>query len=612
MCGILGVDSVSDLDEGRFKSSLALLNHRGPDFSDYTLVTSNSAIGHARLAIIDLDPASNQPFKFAQYTLSYNGEIYNYIELRDELVALGHEFTTDGDTEVVLKAYIEWGKDALKKFNGMWAFVIHDAADGSFFCSRDRFGIKPFYYSLCDEFFCFSSEIRPLLNYFSELRKPNFQALQEFFLSGVGGQREDSFFDGIDRLLPGHYMIVKDHRVLKRDSYWSYPRKRDSKVPFEKAKEEVQALLIDSVRIRLRSDVQVFSTITSGLDSTTIVAIFNKLDQGKVRTFTSYSRESLFSESERSLFVEDLKLNEASFIEKIKDELSIQPKFIELGYSDYLKRLFRVIEQIGEPHSSQAIVSVDQMYSEIGKEGRVLLEGQGADELFGGYVYEFMPYYLWHELKLGKIGSAFSEIRSLSKVYPLKEMVKSFVNAFLVKKGFFRFKIKSLGVDVIGQELKFKKRKRKDDVLTDMHSSGLVNLLHYGDSLSMAHSIESRFPFMDYRLVEYVQRLPLNYFLNGARNKFLLREAVKDIIPSSTYNNKLKLGFISPTDRILRDDLGIKEVLYEVDNFAFFDQQKLNKLLDKFYAKDFNNISIIYKILVIKIWMKIFFNNSHD
>ena len=405
--------------------------------------------------------------------------------------------------------------------------------------------------------------------------------------------------------------LRSDHRVLKRDSYWSYPRKRDSKVPFEKAKEEVQALLIDSVRIRLRSDVQVFSTITSGLDSTTIVAIFNKLDQGKVRTFTSYSRESLFSESERSLFVEDLKLNEASFIEKIKDELSIQPKFIELGYSDYLKRLFRVIEQIGEPHSSQAIVSVDQMYSEIGKEGRVLLEGQGADELFGGYVYEFMPYYLWHELKLGKIGNAFSEIRSLSKIYPLKEMVKSFVNAFLVKRGLFRFKLKSLGVDVLGQELKFKKRKRKDDVLTDMHSSGLVNLLHYGDSLSMAHSIESRFPFMDYRLVEYVQRLPLNYFLNGARNKFLLREAVKDIIPSSTYNNKLKLGFISPTDRILRDDLGIKEVLYEVDTFAFFDQQKLNKLLDKFYAKDFNNISIIYKILVIKIWMKIFFNNSH-
>ncbi len=612
MCGILGIESIDKIDEGRFRSSLELLKHRGPDFSDYTFVNGQTAVGHTRLAIIDLDAASNQPFKFSHYTLSFNGELYNYIELRDQLLGLGHEFSTEGDTEVVLKAYIEWGKDCLKKFNGMWAFVVHNVKDGSFFSSRDRFGIKPFYYSINERFFAFSSEVRPLLNYFPELRKPNFQALQEYFVSGVGGQREDSFFDGVDRLMPGHYMVVKGNKIVEQDKYWSYPEKRDNNVSFEKAREEVQALLIDSIKIRLRSDVQVFSTITSGLDSTTIVSIYNKLDEGKVRTFTSFSNENLYNESERSLFVGDQKLNEASFVKDLNGELRIDPKFIELGQTNYLKRLFGVIKHIGEPHSSKAIVSVDQMYSEIGKEGRVLLEGQGADELFGGYVYEFMPYFLWNEVKHGRIGKAISEVRSLSKVYPVKQMVRSLVNAFLVKRGFFKFKLKSLGADVLGQEIKFQKRKRKNDILKDMHSSGLVNLLHYGDSLSMAHSIETRFPFMDYRLVEYVFRLPLGYFLKGARNKFLLREAVKDIIPSSVYNNKLKLGFISPIDSILREDADIKEILYEKDTLGFFDHKKLSNLLERYYAKDFGNTSTIYKILVIKVWIKIFFDNERS
>ena len=302
MCGILGVYDKQGVDERLFSQSLQFLETRGPDNSSVVKISESLLFGHTRLAIIDLDKSNNQPFAYKTLTLTYNGEIFNYNELKNELVESGYDFSTEGDTEVVIKAFHHWGQDCVKKFNGMWSFVIHDSETNELFCSRDRFGIKPFYYYYDDSTFIFSSQIKPIINYYPNLKVINYSSIYNYFNTGQGADSIDTWFENIHRLKPAHNIIIGNTKRMYR--YWDYPKSKIS-TSFEDAKTEFFNLFKDSVKLRLRSDVKLASTITAGLDSSSIVAMSNHINNQIVDTYTSFSDDSSFGKSERSIFAKN-------------------------------------------------------------------------------------------------------------------------------------------------------------------------------------------------------------------------------------------------------------------------------------------------------------------
>ena len=288
MCGIFGIVNLSqrkEIDSERFKDSAMLMKHRGPDAYDQWGISGKIKMAHLRLAIIDLSEGSNQPFQSLckNFTIVFNGEIYNYLELRKELELLGHEFKTSSDTEVLLNSYIQWGEGCTQKFNGMWAFAIFNSKNDSLFCSRDRFGIKPFCYSITEDSLIFSSEIKSILNFFPHLRVPNYNIISNYCRNSLGAQAEQTWFDGIVRLMPGHNLTIKDGEIsIYR--YWEYPSKTID-ISIEEAKKEYKRLFIDAVKLRMRSDVPVGTTLSSGLDSSSIVSVLRKFYGEDHKTF---------------------------------------------------------------------------------------------------------------------------------------------------------------------------------------------------------------------------------------------------------------------------------------------------------------------------------------
>jgi asparagine synthase (glutamine-hydrolysing) len=229
MCGILGLVNINgseDIDRAKFNASLHTMVHRGPDAEIVEQLDKNTIFGHLRLSIIDVDSRNNQPFTLLnRYTIVYNGEIFNYIELRSELASLGATFVTNGDTEVLLYAFIYWGEECVMRLNGMWAFAIYDKLERRIFCSRDRFGQKPFNYAICNGYFIFASEIKAILRYFSHLASPNYSMIASFCRSSVGAQHEESWFESIVRLQPGSNLTL-DSGKLRINRYWQYPTQR--------------------------------------------------------------------------------------------------------------------------------------------------------------------------------------------------------------------------------------------------------------------------------------------------------------------------------------------------------------------------------------------------
>ena len=275
MCGILGIFNIKQdktLEKNDLEKALISMQHRGPDAQDVKIFDNKAGLAHLRLAIIDLKAESNQPFQVDnRYWITYNGEIYNYLELKQQLITEGgYSFRTESDTEVLLRAYQHWGEDCVNKFNGMWAFAIYDALNNTLFCSRDRFGVKPFNYALVDGQFIFASEIKGILSYFPQLKQPNYNVIANYCRTSAGAQHEETWFDTIFRLQPAHNMLITEGGV-KKYRYWNYPIKVDKSLSFEAAKIEYADLFLDAVKLRMRSDVPVGTTLSSGVDSNSIV-----------------------------------------------------------------------------------------------------------------------------------------------------------------------------------------------------------------------------------------------------------------------------------------------------------------------------------------------------
>jgi asparagine synthase (glutamine-hydrolysing) len=628
MCGIFGIYNLVEnkqFDKQRFENALLKMDYRGPDMKAMKEFNDQVILGHLRLAIIDLDKESSQPFTINnKYWMVFNGEIYNFIELREELKKAGHAFKTSGDTEVLLKSYEHWGDDCVNRFNGMWSFAIYNKETKKLFCSRDRFGIKPFNYTTIEGQFIFASEIKAILSYFPQLRTPDYNVIANFCRTSIGAQTKNSWFKDIFRLQPAHNLII-DEKGLNIYRYWDYPKKINRGITFSEAKEKYKELLSESLKLRMRSDVPIGFTLSSGLDSTSIVCLLKDKFENN-RTYTAAFNSTEFQKRENKNFKNDVEIDEPAIVKKLTKALGLIPDIVEVDFKNYVADLQKIILNLESGHGSPAVFPLDKILEEAKKNVTVVLEGQGADELLGGYISSVLPVRIFELLKDARFKAALNELKAFSKDYSLK-------SAFLlaVRQSYFEF-VKKIYYKVSGIDQLFCGRIKKYELIKDYpgepfgfdnslnkylykaHTGGLVNLLHYGDAVSMRHSLESRLPFMDYRLVEFSFTLPSAFKVHNGMGKYIHREAMKGIVPDYILNNKLKFGFDSPLSKIFSEDgeNSATGVLLSERCLSrgLFSPSALKKLIKKQKSGDGNYSRLLYRMLNVELWFRNFIDNE--
>lgn len=586
MCGIAGIwlsDSQETPSTKLLSHMIETIAHRGPDAQQ---VWANAGIGlaHARLSIIDLDESANQPMCDVETgnMIVFNGEIYNYIELKKELVSYGHQFQTQGDTEVILKAYAQWGTECLNKFNGMWAFALYDRQHNVLFCARDRFGIKPFIYGIgSDGDLIFASEAKAIIQHFSEFKAVNEAFLQDFVERDFFACYKETFYKKMFNILPGHYFVVRVGETPKQVRYWTW---RPESVVIKNDDREVisqfKDLLTDAIRLRFRSDVPVGSCLSGGLDSSTIVGIASKLFDRRIHTFSCiYPSTPAFDESE--------------YIHASAQHFNTIPKFIEPQHDDFIEMMRSSIYEQDGPTGGPSILSQRAVMALASQDVKVVLDGQGADELLGGY-HAYFRYKL------------LSNIRDIKKNKSLQSVFRYFLNASKIKKRtgnpiehFAKMLILTrqpaafYSQKISDTQLHYFNAFEEDDLntlLLEHVFTNLVNLLHYEDRNSMRFSIESRLPFLDYRLVEFAFSLPAHYKIRGSTTKWLLHTVAKEVLPQKVLNRKDKMGFSTPAHQwfLQRDNMQyFKQYLHDGNSIYM----NLSQSMRDYLLKSFKTLS---------------------
>jgi asparagine synthase (glutamine-hydrolysing) len=633
MCGIFGIINAEskEIDREGFEKSARLMHHRGPNAYGQWGIDNHVELGHLRLSIVDLKPESNQPFfsTCKKYVIIFNGEIYNYIELRDQLKNVGYSFKTESDTEVLLTSYIEWGENCVTKFNGDWAFAIYDLVNEKLFCSRDRFGVKPFNYAVVDGNLIFSSEIKSILSYYNCLKQPNFNVIANFCRTSVGAQHEETWFKEIFRLQPAHNLIYSKGEI-KKYRYWSYPTRTNNKISFEKAKNIYKELFIDAVKIRMRSDVPVGTTLSSGIDSNSIVFTLRRFHREKHHTFTACFNSAEYDKLEKKVYVSnDIKIDESEVVRKYTKDLGLTTHFIESSYDSFVSDLKRLIYHLESGHSSTAILPLMQIMEYAHDYVTVVLEGQGADEMLGYQQKHFIST-LIESVKSLRFAQARNIYMKTTKTYSFSYAFIMYLrylsNDFTILNRIYEF---ITGLDkVFSNKLRVKKRMSDTPVdktlrfdcslnkeLYRQHAGGLGNLLHYGDAISMANSLESRLPFMDFRLVEFSFSLPWHFKIHEDLTKFIHREAMKGVLPEEILNSALKFGFNTPVSQFfkLANKLSVKPldiILSEKClSRGLFNKEKLVLIINEHESGKKNHSTFLYRLLTVELWFQTFIDD---
>ena len=546
MCGIAGIVYKKDIPGNReavLKSMLDSIAHRGPD-DEGMYFDGPVALGHRRLSILDLSPAGHQPMKYKDWFIVYNGEVYNYLELREELKRSGHTFTTGTDTEVILHAYEEWGEECLSRFNGMWAFVIYDRRKQTLFCSRDRFGVKPFYYYEDDEKFLFASEIKAIL---AAGVKPsvNFRILLTYIAVGYINFCDETFFRGIFQLLPGRKVCrdIADHHGSIEAYYDLYKQFRQG-VTIESFIE----CLENSVKLHLRSDVPIGTCLSGGLDSSVIAALASNLlkESDKQRSFGAVTAVS-----------EDKENEEASYAQEVVEQCCLDWHPVKPTYRDFSEHVEDCLMAQGEPVGGPSLFMQYWVMKNAKEAGfKVMLDGQGGDETLLGYE-RYYPSFFWNLLKRGKIRRLISEYAlaarnsKLSLVtltqYTIYFLILPLRRYILGKRAAFIYK-EFLGsvFDVLGRPARAFLRLR-DLQVSEIGEFQLSNLLMYEDRNSMAHSIEARVPFVEMNCIETAISLQPEEKIRNGFTKYPLRLLADKILPKSIAWRTNKIGFEAPT-----------------------------------------------------------------
>jgi asparagine synthase (glutamine-hydrolysing) len=639
MCGIFGVYNFSEesrsepICRSRVENAVKTMEHRGPDAHGTQFFGSHAALGHRRLSIIDLREESNQPFtNDDRLWLTFNGEIYNYVEIREELLSIeGVPFKTQSDTEVLLRAYQRWGKNCVSRFNGMWAFAIYDALENTLFCSRDRFGVKPFCYVKTDKCYIFASEIKAILSYAPELRKPNYDVVANFCRTGVGAQIEETWFVDVKRLMPSHNMSISENGVHV-EQYWSYPTKCEEIQSEQQDTTAFRSLFYDAVKLRMRSDVPVGTTLSAGLDSTSIVSTMREFYHQPHQTFTAKFEEDDYSKRERASYRDSaIEIDESKLALKTANRLGLEANPVTIEFNDFVGRLAETVHYLESGHSSPAVLPLMQVLKYAKRSVKVILEGQGADELLLGYITPmFFPVLkrLIAQLHFKEACRFWLEFRKLYSVrYAFLLHVRNKLNTSILFQRIWRRL--SPTECVYGKKLKkyrfIQDFPARNDVPSDpinrelmrQHSGTLVNLLHYGDAISMANSIESRLPFMDYRLVEFSFRLPWPRKLKGMVSKFILRKSMEGIVSDEILKDGIKFGFSTPISSCFRkDDLGRRSAAVELLlserclSREVFNRKGLESLVAEHESGKKEHGTLLLRLLSVEVWFREFIDED--
>lgn len=579
MCGLAGVLAsceIGNLDH-ILDRMLAELQHRGPDGSGrFVRSSSGVALGHQRLAIIDPEHG-HQPMlsEDGRFIIVFNGAIYNYLELRRELIGKGHPLHTYSDTETLLYAYREWGEGCLERLVGMFAFAIWDSVERTLFCARDRVGIKPFYYSFDGQRLLFASEIKSLLAEGSIQRKANNEGIQDY-LTFQFCLHEKTLFQGVHKLEPGHCLRARfedGSLKLSTRQYWDVSFDIDESSTESYFVDNLAALIEDSVRMHLRSDVPIGAHLSGGLDSSSVVCLAARmLGAEKLKTFTgAFSEGAQFDETGHAKVVSAYAGTEYNEVYIPGAELA-----------DILPRLMYFMD---EPLAGPGVIPQYYVSRLAGEKVKVVLGGQGGDELFVGYA-RYMVSYLEKCLS-GAIYETASQGRyavSLESIIPNLPLLKTYQpmlqnlwrdGLFLPSdQRYFRLIDRSEGMkqlfspDVFAGSYStfesFQKIFNRDELHSlvnqmtyfDLKGS-LPALLHVEDRTSMAASIESRVPLLDHRIVEFMAKIPPNIKFAGGRMKHLFKESVRNVVPQQILERKDKMGFPTPlaqwTQGVARD-----------------------------------------------------------
>ncbi|WFU18943.1 asparagine synthase (glutamine-hydrolyzing) [Bradyrhizobium sp. CB3481] len=543
MCGIFGlVTKNGPVDADQVDQLTDLVAHRGPDGRGVR-VNGNVGLGHRRLAIIDLTDDGAQPMRDRQHPIwiTYNGEIYNYLELRAELEALGQVFHTASDTEVLLASYIRWGERCLERFNGMWSFAIHDERDNTLFCARDRFGVKPFYYVNSATGFAFGSEIRQLLPLIGR-HVADDDLVRDFLVCGLTDHTNRTFFTGIEKLPPGHRMRVDvSTGRIEIGRYYSLTaglRMAEENV----AAQSLRDLLDDATRLRLRSDVRVGTCLSGGLDSSSVAAL-------AARRYSLASNECFFAITAVS---EQATNNEEAYAAEVVAKSQLNWLRTKPTYEDFASTAETLLEVQEEPFAGPSIM----MQYEVMKTARsngviVLLDGQGGDETLLGYHRYYAAWLLdhFHRAGVGGFCSAFSEATKAG-ISPLRMlMYLCGASSAALRAAFYRWRYTFLKRPDLPESLRRFARKTSDAremQVLEITETNLPMLLRFEDKNSMRFGIETRLPFLDYRFVEFALALPTSIKLNKGWAKWPLRDAMQDFLPASITWRKDKIGFAAP------------------------------------------------------------------
>ncbi len=579
MCAITGIFSLTHTPfEGLLSAMIQTLAHRGPD-AQGIWIGKGVGLAHARLSIIDLDPSSNQPMHDPDSgnTIIFNGEIYNYIELREELISFGYTFRTKSDTEVILKSYSHWGVNCLNRFNGMWAIVIFDRKQNSLFASRDRVGVKPFVYGVTTHNdLVFASEAKAIAQHFPEFNQVNQQFLLDFIERDFFACYKETFYKNMFNLLPGHYFFVKPGEIPKQIRYWKWTPKLNT-FPMSDAdvQDKFNYLLTDSIKLRFRSDVPVGSCLSGGLDSGTIVGVASKLFEKRIHTFSCiYPSHPAFDESH--------------YINASVREFNTISQFVEPKHDDFISLMKDSVYEQDGPTGGPSILSQRAVMELASKDVKVLLDGQGADELLGGYHSYFRYSLLSQARSIRDRKSVISLFNFLSNSSKIKKRFPTSVPKLYQAMILTRSPVSFYTRNRENTQLGFFKEFENDDLntlLLEHVFTNLTNLLHYEDRNSMRFSIESRLPFLDYRLIEFAFSLPSKYKIRGSTTKWLLHGLASTVLPKEVLNRKDKMGFTTPAH----------EWFLQNENMAYF----------KDYLSEQNPL---YQAL--SPWMRDYLNNS--
>ena len=627
MCGFIGLYSKRTEDVKAFSRNdrvKDILGHRGPDDKG-SFADEHVALRFNRLSIIDLSMAGHQPMsnETNDLWLVFNGEIYNYVEIMEELKRRNHRFKSRSDSETVIHGYEEFGADCLPKFNGMWSFVLYDKKKGSLFCSRDRFGIKPFYYFIDDEKIVFASEIKAI---FAAGIAAEPQERQVFNYLGYSHHNtsHETMFKNIYQLLPAHYMIYKNGKVTIQ-RYWDLKNEKNA-ADFTMNPEEVHAkfrdLFYDSIRLRLRSDVPVGVLLSGGVDSYAIASVIGDMNRNKkltadVKTFTAAYDDAAIDESKYALEVS----RKAGLFNAL-----VYPNANNRVADDIRKMIYFQDEP---PESMKAFPHWYIMEQLKGHGIKVVLSGQGADEILSGYLRIFVGYHmvdLLSRFNLAKLCSEARLLKSKSRVLyrtmALQVCKASVPRRFaMVTRSFLRDKgIRYLNADFVrrnwkayGYEPAMSRYSRLNEHLYRMTTrDSLPRILHAEDRNSMAFSIEQRVPFLDYRLVEFVFSLSNSQKINNGYSKNILRHSLKGIMPDMITERYSKLGFTVPQKKWLTGMNVFVNDLFHSDSFRkrpYWDPKVIEKLYQKLETGEGDMESFLFRVIACELWHRTFFLN---